>query len=226
MKTTLRDYVLSIAALAICLGFATVAATFAAPFLSAHLGDYHVIAGVTVFALAFGLACGVLTRIVIAVSPLDPGTYAMDHTVFARWKFLIVVHHFGHAALLPFSMMPLRPAIAALFGARLGRNVAYAGVVADLSLVVIGDNVVLGHNSVLTPHAISSGQITLAPIRIGNGVTIGVHAVIMAGVQVGENSVVTAGAVVPPHTQIPPNEMWGGMPARKIKDLSPADVRG
>jgi carbonic anhydrase/acetyltransferase-like protein (isoleucine patch superfamily) len=42
---------------------------------------------------------------------------------------------------------------------------------------------------------------------------------------VGESSRVLPNSVVTAGTVIPPNEMWGGTPARKIRDLSPEDLR-
>lgn len=43
---------------------------------------------------------------------------------------------------------------------------------------------------------------------------VGVNAVIMPGVVVGENAVIGAGAVVT--KSVPANEVWAGVPARKI----------
>lgn len=216
---------LALVAMAVCVVAACGIVTLADPLLEAWLGAYRVVAASAIVLLVFGVACGILTRMLVWFWPLVPGNHSMDDAIFVRWKLLIVLYHFGRSALLPFSAMPLRPAIAMLFGARVGRNVAYGGMAADLSLVTIGDDVVLGHNSVLTPHAIASGRIVLAPIIIGRGATIGVNAVVMAGVEVGENSVVTAGAVVPPATKIPSHQLWGGVPARRLKELSPDDFR-
>ena len=44
----------------------------------------------------------------------------------------------------------------------------------------------------------------------------------MPGVEIGENSIVAPGAVVSEKTKIPPNEVWGGVPARKLKDIEPS----
>ncbi len=53
-----------------------------------------------------------------------------------------------------------------------------------------------------------------AEIVIEEGVWIGVNAVILKGVTVGKGAVIAAGAIV--NKSIPPYEIWGGVPAKKI----------
>lgn len=52
--------------------------------------------------------------------------------------------------------------------------------------------------------------------HIGDDVWIGEGAIIIAGVSIGNGSVIAAGAVVTKN--VPPCEIWGGNPARKLKD--------
>lgn len=54
-------------------------------------------------------------------------------------------------------------------------------------------------------------------IIIHDNVHIGTNSIIMPGVEIGENVIVGCGAVVT--KSIPPNEIWGGTPARKIEGL-------
>lgn len=53
------------------------------------------------------------------------------------------------------------------------------------------------------------------PIKIGHHCWIGTGAIILQGVTIGDGAVVAAGAVVT--KDIPPYEVWGGVPARFIK---------
>lgn len=53
-----------------------------------------------------------------------------------------------------------------------------------------------------------------AEIIIGDNVWLGVNAVVLKGVQIGDGVIVGAGAVVT--KSIPTNEIWGGIPAKKI----------
>jgi acetyltransferase-like isoleucine patch superfamily enzyme len=55
---------------------------------------------------------------------------------------------------------------------------------------------------------------TEAEIIIGNDVWIGCNVVVLKGVTIGNGAVVAAGSVVT--KSIPPCEIWGGVPAKKI----------
>jgi acetyltransferase-like isoleucine patch superfamily enzyme len=56
---------------------------------------------------------------------------------------------------------------------------------------------------------------------IEDDVWIGAHAIILSGVTVGKGSIVAAGSVVT--KDIPPCEIWGGNPAKKLKDRFPSE---
>lgn len=53
-----------------------------------------------------------------------------------------------------------------------------------------------------------------APITLENDVWIGANVVLLKGVTIGRGAIVAAGAVV--RHSIPPYEIWGGVPAKKI----------
>ncbi len=75
--------------------------------------------------------------------------------------------------------------------------------------IEIGSNVTIGHNA------------TLHGCRIGNDVLIGMGATVLDNAIVESGSVVAAGALVLSKTHIPSGELWGGVPAKFIKKLSP-----
>lgn len=91
--------------------------------------------------------------------------------------------------------------------------------------VKIGKNCAIGpnvsfecfnHNTIWTPKEKWGGK--ASPITIENRVWIGAHSVILGGVTVGTGAVVAAGAVVT--KDVKPNTLVGGVPAKKIKELS------
>lgn len=52
-------------------------------------------------------------------------------------------------------------------------------------------------------------------VKIGDFVWIGANVVILPGITIGSNSIIGSSAVVT--RDIPDNEIWGGVPAKKIK---------
>lgn len=89
----------------------------------------------------------------------------------------------------------------------------------------IGNNVAIGHNVVFvtSDHQVGDatvrcGDLQPKPITIGDGCWVGASVTILPGVTIGHGSVVVAGSVV--GTDVPPNKLVGGVPARVIKSLS------
>lgn len=73
------------------------------------------------------------------------------------------------------------------------------------------------------PAARRAGNLTSAPIRVEDGVWIGARAVLLPGVTVGAGCVIAAGAVVAADCE--PNGLYGGVPARRIRDLDAKPIR-
>ena len=74
--------------------------------------------------------------------------------------------------------------------------------------LIIGNNVSIGHNAIV--HGCT----------LHDNVLIGMGAIVMDNCVVESNSIVGAGSVVTQGTHIRSGEVWGGIPARKIKDIS------
>ena len=92
----------------------------------------------------------------------------------------------------------------------------------DQGGIVIGDDVLIGHNVVLATldHGIEPDKrifLHPGPIHIGNKVWIGSGAIITKGVTIGDNSIIAAGAVV--INDVPSNVIVGGVPAKVIKSI-------
>jgi len=79
---------------------------------------------------------------------------------------------------------------------------------------VIGNNVSIGHNAIV--HGCT----------VDNNVLIGMGAIVMDNVKIGSNSIIAAGAVVLENTIVPPGSIYAGVPARKVKDISPELISG
>jgi carbonic anhydrase/acetyltransferase-like protein (isoleucine patch superfamily) len=76
---------------------------------------------------------------------------------------------------------------------------------------IVGNNVSIGHNAIV--HG----------CHIEDNVLIGMGAIVMDNAHVGSNSIIAAGAVVLEGTLIEKGVIYGGVPAKKIKDI-PQDL--
>jgi serine acetyltransferase len=216
MKQTPLDVLLCSLLLGV-LSAATLALFMAvlAPWFRTWCGDYHVLAVLLTAPIVYGVLSAVAIRGLLVVRPLAPGRYGMDSPVFTYWKLLTVTILVARWVLRPFTFDLNKPVLAWLFGAKIGRNVAIGGDVDEPFLLTLGDGAVLGHGSLVAGSVISDGVITLGPVSIGDGATVGANAVVLAGTMVGAGAVLASGSIVIPGTVIPAGEGWRGNPARK-----------
>jgi len=78
----------------------------------------------------------------------------------------------------------------------------------------IGNNVSIAHNA------------TVHGCTIHDNVLIGMNAVVLDDVIIHSNSIIAAGAVVTKGTVIESGSIYGGIPAKKIKDISSELISG
>ena len=164
-------------------------------------------------------------RLHIWFFPLTPGMYADGSTQEFHYQLqtLFVIVFFDpilHRFPLP---LPLTRLFHILLGVKIGKNTYPSASVLShpYFMLTIGESCILGYGSVFSPHIMESGLLGAQPITVGNYVMIGINAVILPGVTIGDNSIIAAGAVVLKGTIIPANEVWGGVPAKKISERTP-----
>ena len=76
----------------------------------------------------------------------------------------------------------------------------------------VGDEVVVGHRAIL--HG----------CRVEGEALIGMGAIVLDGAVVPRHCIVAAGALVPENTQLESGYLYAGVPARRIKALSPQQI--
>ncbi|MBP5973266.1 acyltransferase [Brasilonema sp. CT11] len=103
----------------------------------------------------------------------------------------------------------------------IGRN-TFIGV---FQPITIGEDVLIGAYSYIISgnHCYERRDIPIgaqgfvgAPIVIEDGAWLGTHVVVLPGVTIGKGAIVAAGSVVT--KSIPAYEVWGGVPAKFIKN--------
>jgi acetyltransferase-like isoleucine patch superfamily enzyme len=103
----------------------------------------------------------------------------------------------------------------------LGRN-CYVGVYQP---IILGNNALIGAYSYIISanHCFQSRDVPIRdqgfegePVSIGDDAWLGTHVVVLPGVVIGRGAIIGAGSVV--NRDVPEFEIWGGAPARFIKN--------
>lgn len=102
---------------------------------------------------------------------------------------------------------------------RIGNNVniqdgAIVHCTYQKSPVYIGDNVSIAHNAIV--HGCT----------IKNNILIGMGSIIMDDVVIEDNVIIAAGAVVMKGTHVESGTVWGGIPAKKMKNIDEELFKG
>ncbi|XP_047959000.1 gamma carbonic anhydrase 1, mitochondrial-like [Salvia hispanica] len=91
-------------------------------------------------------------------------------------------------------------------------HVAKSNIAGKVLPINIGDNVTVGHSAVL--HSCT----------VEDEAFIGMGATLLDGVVVEKHSMVAAGALVRQNTRIPSGEIWGGNPAKFLRNLTDDEI--
>ncbi|MFX1534739.1 MAG: DapH/DapD/GlmU-related protein [Promethearchaeota archaeon] len=106
-------------------------------------------------------------------------------------------------------------------GLKASKNVGLVGRIWDPELVDIGENVIIGTQSIVTGHAISRyGQNYRQKIKIGDNCLIGMQCTILPGVVIEDNVMLMPNSCVPINQRLESGWLYGGVPAKKIRPVS------
>ncbi|WP_426358469.1 acyltransferase [Pseudocolwellia sp. HL-MZ19] len=102
----------------------------------------------------------------------------------------------------------------------------YTNVRASGGNISIGNNTMIaqGVSIIATNHQVNTTELMITAawdqsrpdINIGDNVWIGAHSIILPGVTIEDGAVIAAGAVV--SKNVPKDQIWGGIPAKYIKN--------
>lgn len=105
---------------------------------------------------------------------------------------------------------------------KIGKNVGIASEV-DFDglfpeLITVEDNAIIGWRVNILCHEFTQKQVRLGRVHVKRNALVGAFSVIRSGITIGENSVVAMCSFV--NKDVPDNEVWGGVPAKRIKKLT------
>ncbi len=127
------------------------------------------------------------------------------------WQFLIITV----CRFLP----SLQLKIYRLIGAKVGKNTSF-GLMSMIDIffpemVNIGENCIIGFDTVILGHEFLITEYRTGPVEIGNNVMIGANCTILAGVVIGDGAVIGAGTVV--SRDVPPGSFVVGTQMLEVK---------
>lgn len=105
-----------------------------------------------------------------------------------------------------------------LTGMKVGKHVS-VGLMAMMDVffpeeITIGDNSIVGYNTVILGHEYLRHEWRRGPVVIGRDVTIGANCTILPGVVIGDGATVSAMSLV--NKDVPPGAVVGGVPIRRL----------
>ncbi len=109
--------------------------------------------------------------------------------------------------------IPFRQFFYKFMGAKISKNsFALAGTLTDPHFVEIEDNVILGDEAYISPHAIitlrGSEAMIIKKIILKKNCVVGARAILSPGVIVGEGATIPPMALVPMNTQVAEGKIW------------------
>ena len=144
---------------------------------------------------------------------LRAGEFPMISPGAAKWAITNALVLVVTITFIDFILItPLAPFFWRLMGAQVGRNVQInSKFCADLSLMEIGDNAVIGGHATVICHSFERHRLILRRVKVGKGAIIGLNAVVFPGAEIGEGATVAAGAIVPKDAKVPPHTTYLGV---------------
>ena len=177
----------------------------------------------------FGFYIALIIVILLFLRKIPPGAYSIKTSEALRWVMAdslmrMIERSFLRGAIKGFALQ--RYVFFRLLGAHIDSTffIGWDVRILDPWLLKVGRGSLIGSFVVVSGHAVENDRVTLAPVKIGDRVTVGMRAIIMPGVEIGDGAIVGAGAVVTKGTHIPPGEIWAGVPARRIGQTQTGDA--
>ncbi len=140
------------------------------------------------------------------LSVRDVRNWVLTHMIYLPTAVVLDFFHF----------YPLKAIHVWLFGGRIGKNVVMGGLVLDPSKFEVGDDTVVGGFSTILGHAVERGNIIYGKVTIGKKCGVGIRSLILPGAKLNDGSMLGAQSLLAKNIEVPKNETYAGVPAKKI----------
>jgi len=148
---------------------------------------------------------------------IRPGTYRIGGKESIVWALNAALISLVRFLFLNFTRTTINNFFYKMLGAKIGKNVIINTTgIYDPHLIEIGDNTIIGGDSIIIAHCAEGNKLIVAPIKIGKNVTIGQYTTILPGAIIEDNTIIGAMSLVPKFKKVKKG-IWGGVPIRRLK---------
>jgi acetyltransferase-like isoleucine patch superfamily enzyme len=169
---------------------------------------------------AFGFALMIVVALFNFLLPTRVGPFHGSYYTLAAvpWYLHNGLFYLVRYTFLPFvTFTPFGIWFLRAMGMKIGRGTLINSEnLSDPRLLTLGDNVAVGGNVRIFAHYGGGGHLTIAPVVIGDGVTLGLGCTVMGNVQIELGATILPHSVLLPGSRVGAHEVWGGVPARPI----------
>jgi hypothetical protein len=166
-------------------------------------------------ALVTGASIGLLSL------GMKPGRYPMFSAATARWMVTSGIYVIAQRTVLP--LVPVASVSNLFFrlaGCRMGKRVRLnSWSLSDAWLIQLGDDVVIGGGSDLSPHQFEDNHLVLEPIRIGSGTLVGAQSYVSSGVTIGKNCLIGIRSFLRRGTTVPDGTRTTSLAGLPLHDM-------
>ncbi len=123
-----------------------------------------------------------------------------------------------------FSVLPpLRWFMGRIFGPRSKSCYISDVLFMDPYAIEVGTNVLLGLGATIAAHIQNRDEVVIRRTVIEDDAIVGGSAIVYGGCTIKRGGVILGGAILLPNTTVGEYEVWGGVPAKKLKTLPPLE---
>jgi len=173
--------------------------------------------GIVLWGIFLLLFSGIL-QLLIHPRIKEEKSYPLASAMTIRWAITALLHRLTSPILTHLVPSFIGNWYYRLCGCKIGKNAQInSKIVNDSYAVEIGAGTVVGGDAIINCHLVEDGRLILSPVKIGSGVTIGGGVSILPGSIIGDDAIIAYRAVVIKRTEVGAGEVWGGLPAKKIR---------
>lgn len=180
---------------------------------------------VILWAFPIVLAAGVVASLVpvvakwMLVGAFRPGQHTLFSTFVWRGELVDnVAEMLAVPSLIRMSVgSPLYNWWARMMGVRIGRDVwCETWWLPEFDLITIGDRATVNRGTVLQTHLFHDRVMSLEPVTLAEGSTVGPNSFMLPGASLGQRTTVHPGSLVLRRDTIPPDSVWEGNPVAHV----------